>query len=94
MKTISGAVFFMIVGLSNAWADEFSIRLKQGPGQDVTRTQCSACHSPDYILMNSPFLDAKGWTGEVTKMITVFGADINDADAKTIADYLASNYGG
>ena len=30
---------------------------------------------------------------EVTKMIKAFGAPINDADAKIIADYLKKNYG-
>ena len=44
--------------------------------------------------MNSPFLNAAGWDGEVTKMIKAFGAPIDDADAKAIAEYLAKNYGG
>jgi len=43
--------------------------------------------------MNSPFLNAAGWTAEVTKMIKVMGAPIGDADAKAIADYLTKNYG-
>jgi hypothetical protein len=43
--------------------------------------------------MNSPFLSAAGWDGEVAKMINTFGAQIDQADAKTIADYLAKNYG-
>ena len=43
--------------------------------------------------MNSPFLNAAGWSAEVTKMIKAFGAPIDDADAKAIAEYLAKNYG-
>jgi hypothetical protein len=43
--------------------------------------------------MNSKFLNAAGWTAEVTKMIKAFGAPIDDGDAKAIADYLAKNYG-
>ena len=43
--------------------------------------------------MNSPFLNAAGWGAEVTKMIKSFGAPIDDADAKAIAEYLAKNYG-
>ena len=54
---------------------------------------CGACHSLDYIQMNSPFLNAAGWNAEVTKMIKAMGAPISDADAKAIADYLAKNYG-
>jgi hypothetical protein len=45
-----------------------------------------------YIPMNSPFLDAKGWDAEVTKMIKAYGAPIDDADAKAIAEYLSKNY--
>ena len=38
---------------------------------------CNACHSLDYIPMNSPFLDRKGWEGSVTKMIKVMKAPIS-----------------
>ena len=38
--------------------------------------QCIACHSVDYIPMNSRFLDKAGWTADVNKMINVFGAPI------------------
>ena len=54
---------------------------------------CQACHSLSYIPMNSPFLNAAGWTAEVNKMIKVMGAPIDDADAKAIVEYLAKNYG-
>jgi hypothetical protein len=43
--------------------------------------------------MNSAFLNAAGWDAEVAKMINAFGAPIDQADAKAIADYLKSNYG-
>jgi sulfite dehydrogenase (cytochrome) subunit B len=74
-------------------ADEFAIKLKDGPGVDVVTRNCSACHSLDYPVSNSAFLDGKGWDAEVTKMIKVFGAQIDDSDAKSIKDYLATNYG-
>ena len=76
-----------------ALADEAAIQLKPGPGMEEVANNCGACHSLDYPLMNSGFLDAKGWDGEVTKMIKVFGANIDDADAAKIKAYLASNYG-
>ena len=38
-------------------------------------------------------VEAKGWDATVTKMIKAFGAPIDDADAKAIADYLKKNYG-
>jgi sulfite dehydrogenase (cytochrome) subunit B len=81
------------VAASAAVADEPVVDLKPGPGLDKVEGNCGACHSLDYIQMNSPFLDAAGWNAEVTKMIKAFGAPISDADAKSIAVYLAQNYG-
>ena len=92
MKAACVAGLLLAPTLARA-ADEFAIKLKPGPGVEVVQTQCAACHSLDYILMNSPFPDAKLWSAEVTKMISAFGADIKPADAQAIADYLAKNYG-
>ena len=76
-----------------ASAEEKPTKLKQGPGMDLVEGHCGACHSLDYIVMNSPFLDAAKWDAEVAKMINAFRAPINPADAKTIGDYLKQNYG-
>jgi cytochrome c5 len=78
---------------ASASADEPAVHLKQAPGVDVVEGQCGACHSLDYIPMNSPFLDAARWDAEVAKMIKAFGAPIDPADAKTIGAYLKENYG-
>ncbi len=43
--------------------------------------------------MNWPAPNAASWNAEVTKMIKVFGAPIDAADAKSIAEYLNKNYG-
>ena len=74
-------------------AEEPAMHLKQAPGRDVIEGYCGACHSLDYIAMNSPFLDAAHWDAEVAKMIKAFGAPISAEDAKTIGDYLKQNYG-
>jgi len=76
-----------------ACADEKPVELKKAPGLDKVEANCSGCHSLDYIVMNSPFPNAALWDAEVTKMIKAFGAPIDDADAKTIIDYLKANYG-
>jgi mono/diheme cytochrome c family protein len=76
-----------------AAAEEQPINLKKAPGVEKVEGNCAACHSLDYIQMNSPFLNAAGWDAEVTKMIKAFGAPIDDVDAKVIADYLKANYG-
>lgn len=57
------------------------------------RANCAACHSLDYVLMNSPFPTAAVWDATVTKMIKTFGAPIDEADTKAISDYLKKNYG-
>jgi mono/diheme cytochrome c family protein len=77
----------------NAWADEKPVDLKKAPGLNKVEDNCAACHSLDYILMNSPYPSAALWDAEVTKMIKAFGAPITDADAAAIKDYLAKNYG-
>jgi mono/diheme cytochrome c family protein len=92
MRTIFIAVMTAILSVPAA-ADEKPVRLKQAPGLDKVQANCGACHSLDYIPMNSPFLNAAGWNAEVTKMINAFGAPIDQADAKVITDYLTKNYG-
>jgi hypothetical protein len=74
-------------------AQERRVELKDGPGRAQVEANCTSCHSLDYVLMNSVFLDRTGWDGSVTKMIRVFGAPINSEDAKAIVDYLNANYG-
>ena len=44
--------------------------------------------------MNSPFMNGAVWDAEVAKMINAFGAPISEEDARIIAEYLKSNYGG
>jgi mono/diheme cytochrome c family protein len=76
-----------------ALAAEKPIQLKKAAGLDKVEANCGSCHSLDYIQMNSPFPSAALWDAEITKMIKVFGAPIEDADAKAIGDYLKKNYG-
>lgn len=73
-------------------ADHAYATLKAGPGVEVTQRQCVVCHSTDYIVMQ-PRGNAKQWNAVVTKMIKVFGAPVNDQDAKAIVEYLATQYG-
>ncbi len=79
--------------LTPAHAEEKPVQLKDAPGVEKVTTNCGSCHSLDYIEMNSPFLNPTQWDGEVTKMIRVMGAPIDETDAKEIAAYLKKNYG-
>jgi sulfite dehydrogenase (cytochrome) subunit B len=76
-----------------AFADEASIELRDGPARETVEANCSACHSLDYIVMNSPFLDRSKWEATVKKMIGPFGAPVEDKDVAAIVDYLTANYG-
>jgi sulfite dehydrogenase (cytochrome) subunit B len=89
---IFGTALFAALIVASAAAEE-PVELKKAPGIDRVEANCGSCHSLDYIPMNSPFLSAAGWDAEIAKMINAFGAPIDQADAKVIADYLKNNYG-
>ncbi len=67
---------------------------KPGPNLEVVQNNCTACHSADYINTQprGPKFKKDFWQAEVTKMIKVYGAPIDDADAAKIVDYLAATY--
>jgi cytochrome c5 len=69
------------------------VELTPGPGADVTSANCAACHTLNYVVMNSPFLDRAGWTAEVNKMINAFHAPIDESVVPEIITYLTEHYG-
>ncbi len=81
-----------LAGLA-AGADETQVVLKGTQQADRVRTHCSACHSVDYIEMNSPFLKRAGWEAEVRKMIKVMAAPIPESEVAPIVEYLTRYYG-
>lgn len=90
MKTIA---LSMALLAGAAGAAEETVHLKESAGRETVEANCSMCHSLDYIPMNSPFLDRKGWEGSVTKMIKIMGAPIREEDVPVIVEYLNKNYG-
>lgn len=90
MRTL---LVFALFSTLPAFAGEGDVRLKDAPGKELVAANCSMCHSLDYIQMNSPFLDRKGWEASVNKMIKAMGAPVAEADVQKIVDYLASQYG-
>ena len=93
MRTFGIAFVAALIALPAA-ADEKPVQLKKAAGLDKVEANCQACHSLDYIPMNSPYFDKAGWTAEVNKMIKAYGAPVDESDAKDIVDYLTKNYGG
>lgn len=79
--------------LTYALPDETAV-LRPGPepGFEAAKNNCVACHSVDYIGTQPPKKGAAFWDAEVTKMIKVYKAPIDEKDAKAIADYLTQMY--
>jgi sulfite dehydrogenase (cytochrome) subunit B len=73
---------------------EETAAFKPGPNLEVVQGNCAACHSADYIKTQpqGPKFTKDFWQGEVTKMIKVYGAPIDEADVSKIVDYLAATY--
>ena len=68
--------------------------LKPGPNLEVAQNNCTGCHSADYIQTQprGPKFKKDFWQAEVTKMIKLYGAPIDEADVGKIVDYLAATY--
>src|SRR5438045_9647945 len=73
---------------------EETAAFKPGANLEVVQNNCTACHSADYIKTQPRGEKFKKdfWAAEVTKMIKVYGAPIEDADVGKIVDYLTANY--
>jgi cytochrome c553 len=73
---------------------EETAMFKPGANVDVVKNNCTACHSADYVQTQprGPKFAKDFWQAEVTKMIKVYGAPIDDADVGKIVDYLTANY--
>jgi mono/diheme cytochrome c family protein len=67
---------------------------KPGPNLEVAQKNCTACHSVDYVQTQprGPKFKEAFWQAEVTKMIKVYGAAIDEADVGKIVDYLTQKY--
>jgi mono/diheme cytochrome c family protein len=67
---------------------------KPGPNLEVVQNNCTGCHSADYIAIQprGPKYKMDFWKAEVTKMIKVYGAPIDEADVPRIVEYLAATY--
>jgi len=65
---------------------------RPGPGVDAAQKNCTSCHSADYINFQPPNKGPAFWEAEVQKMIKAFHAQIDENDAKSIADYLSKAY--
>jgi sulfite dehydrogenase (cytochrome) subunit B len=90
-----------VSGPSDADAKPISYKLpedtstfKPGPNVEVVKNNCTACHSADYVQIQprGPKFKEDFWRATVTKMIKVYGAPIDEADAGKIVEYLTKTY--
>jgi hypothetical protein len=67
---------------------------KPGPNLEIVQTNCTECHSADYIRIQprGPKFKRDFWQAEVTKMIKVYGARIDATDVGKILEYLVQAY--
>jgi sulfite dehydrogenase (cytochrome) subunit B len=67
---------------------------KPGPNLEIVKNNCTACHSADYVATQprGEKFRKDFWQAEVTKMIKVYGAPIEDADIGKIVEYLTATY--
>ena len=101
MRTIALGSCVLAIIMSAAGAAPIAYKLPEetaafrpGPNLDVVKNNCTGCHSADYINTQpqGPKYKKDFWQAEVTKMIKVYGAPIEEADVSKIVDYLAATY--
>lgn len=59
-----------------------------GEGSDPVNANCTACHSSEMVMVQ-PALSKAAWQGEVTKMMKVYKASVDEKDIPAIVDYLS-----
>lgn len=62
-------------------------------GAEIVVNNCTACHSLEYVTTQPRGMGEKFWHDEVTKMVKVYGAPVEPADAEAIARLLAERFG-
>jgi len=87
------AGLLLVVPTAAPGAGEADVVLADAPGREQVQAACSMCHSLDYIVMNSPFLDKGGWERTVNKMVTIMGAPLSKEEVAVITAYLDRYYG-
>ena len=66
-------------------------QVKAGAGADLVQAICGLCHSLDYITTQPPQRGEAFWQASVTKMVRVYGADLQGREAEIVA-YLSAHY--
>jgi cytochrome c5 len=65
------------------------VTLPDGAGKHLVETECSVCHDLERVAVVKR--DQRAWPAIVADMVA-WGAPATPGEAKTIADYLATNF--
>src|SRR5690348_13871757 len=67
---------------------------RPGPNLETVQNNCTGCHSADYVETQPRNVKSKKdfWLTEVTKMVKLYGAPIDETDVPKIVEYLAATY--
>jgi sulfite dehydrogenase (cytochrome) subunit B len=90
---ICASVAALHAGPVNYKLPEETATFAPGNNRDVVEANCTGCHSADYIKTQPRGEKFKKdfWQAEVTKMIKIYGAPIDQPDVGKIVDYLAAS---
>jgi predicted secreted protein len=101
MRTLTLTAFALALSTANLAArpvrytplpEQVPADLAQADGEVVVRN-CSGCHSLEYIVTQPRSKGAQFWRDSVTKMITVYKAPIEPAEAEAVSAALAAKFG-
>ena len=90
-RTASPVCIVPIIAVGGSLGAELSIG---APAAELERRLGDWQRRPRGSRLDGPEEAPAGWDAEVAKMRGPYGAPIDDADAKAIAEYLKANYGG
>jgi cytochrome c5 len=85
VKVLAAAAFAAVTAFGVAGAQDTANR-----GEQIQNAACLSCH--DLRPIETASYDREGWNGVVSSMVNK-GADVKDADAPVLVDFLVRNHG-
>jgi len=91
LVSVAAIVFLFVLSVPVCVNGQAKEAVKTDPAKELFEKKCSACHKTDRATSKKK--TQKEWETTVMRMINARGAQISDAEAKIIIDYLTANYG-
>jgi len=88
IRKVFPTLLFLVISNGYAQHPQFQIpQLPEGAGKQLVEIACYSCHSSFNIVTSAGYDSADEWKHVFTAMV-----DLPDAQATTIAEYLAENF--